>query len=62
MFKLNLINKVVNSAYMVDSFSLWHNRLGHINTIRMHDMEILNLFQKFANDMVISVKYACKQR
>jgi hypothetical protein len=30
MFKLNLINKVNNSAYSVDSISLWHNKLDHI--------------------------------
>ena len=30
MFKLNLINKSV-SVYIVDSFSLWHARLGHVN-------------------------------
>ena len=30
MFKLNLMNKNV-SAYIVDSFTLWHGRLGHVN-------------------------------
>lgn len=52
MFKLNLINKVVNSSYMLVSFSLWHNRLSHIKTRRMYDMVVLNLVHKFANDLV----------
>jgi hypothetical protein len=32
VFKLNLVNKLNVSAYMIDSISLWHNRLGHVNT------------------------------
>ena len=38
MFKLNINNMNVSSAYMVDSLSLWHNRLGHVNIRRLHDM------------------------
>jgi hypothetical protein len=52
MFKLNLLNKVVNSSYMLVSFSLWHNRLSHIKTRRMYDMAVLNLVHKSANDLV----------
>ena len=37
MFKLN-INKINNSIYMLDSFYLWHARLGHVNTRKMNDM------------------------
>jgi hypothetical protein len=47
MFKLNLSKRVVNSAYLVDSISLWHNRLGYINTRRLHDMTVLNLILKY---------------
>jgi hypothetical protein len=51
MFKLNLINKVNNSAYLVESISLWHNILGHVNTRRMHNMTVLILIPKSINDM-----------
>jgi len=51
MFKLNLINKVKNFAYLIDSISLWHNRFGHVNTRRMHDMIVLNLIHKSVNNM-----------
>ena len=44
MFKLNVLastnhqNNVI-SAYLVESsFSLWHNRFGHVNYKRMHEM------------------------
>ena len=50
MFKLN-INKVNVSAYMINSFSLWHFRLEHVNSRRMHDMVNLELIPKYENDM-----------
>ena len=50
MFKLN-INKMNVSAYIVDSFSLWHFRLGHVNSRRMLDMVNLELLPKCANNM-----------
>ena len=37
MFKLNLMNESV-SVYIVDSFSLWHARLGHVNYDSMQRM------------------------
>lgn len=47
MFKLNVtenaINKVSYSAYMLDSCSLWHDRLGHVNFRKLHHMSNLNL-------------------
>ena len=53
MFKLKIdINKSVKSTYIVDSFSLWHNRLRHVNHKRMLDMISLNLIPKHQNDMV----------
>ncbi|KAH9726106.1 hypothetical protein KPL70_008133 [Citrus sinensis] len=51
MFKLNINNMNVSSAYMVDSLSLWHNRLGHVNVRRLHDMANLELIPKHENDM-----------
>ncbi|KAH9715705.1 hypothetical protein KPL71_021156 [Citrus sinensis] len=51
MFKLNINNMNVSSAYMVDSLSLWHNRLGHVNIRRLHDMANLELIPKHENDM-----------
>jgi len=59
MFKLN-INKTQVSAYMVESFSLWHSRLGHVNTRKMDDMVNLSLIPKYDNDMVEKCK-TCMQ-
>ena len=50
MFKLN-INEKDSSAYIVDCLSLWHSRLGHVNTKKMHFMVNLNLIPKYENDM-----------
>jgi hypothetical protein len=36
---------------LIDSIILWHNRLCHINTRRMHDMIVLNLILKSVNNM-----------
>ena len=49
MFKLN-INKINNSIYMLDSFDLWHARLGHVNTRKMNDMVKLDLIPKYDNN------------
>ena len=51
MFKLNINNMNVSSTYMVDSLSLWHNCLGHVNIKRLHDMTNLELIPKHENDM-----------
>ena len=51
MFKLNINNMNVSSAYMVDLLSLWHNRLGHVNIRRLRDMTDLELIPKHENDM-----------
>ena len=54
MFKMN-INKVF-SAYMLDSLSLWHTRLGHISTRKMNCMVKTNLIPKYEIDMVDKCK------
>ncbi|XP_077215490.1 uncharacterized protein LOC143850059 [Tasmannia lanceolata] len=60
MFKLN-INKVNVFAYVLDSsLSLWHNRLGHVNTRKMNDMVKLTLIPKYENDLVDRCK-TCMQ-
>lgn len=39
MFKLNVINNNKSIfAYIVDSFDLWHIRLGHVNFRKIEDM------------------------
>ena len=46
MFKLNVANinnNINNSAYIVDSSDLWHNRLGHVNFNKLNDMMTLDL-------------------
>lgn len=35
LFKLNLMNNINSSVYIVDSFDLWHNRLCHIDSQSM---------------------------
>ncbi|GKU99886.1 hypothetical protein SLEP1_g12666 [Rubroshorea leprosula] len=47
MFKMNINyninNKGVVSAYILDSFNLWHHRLGHVNFKKMYEMSKLEL-------------------
>ena len=62
MFKLNLVSKVVNSAYMTNSISLWHNRLEHVNARKLHDMSVLNLIPYFVNDMVDKCRICLKTK
>ena len=51
MFKLNINHMNVSSAYMVNSLSLCHDHLGHVNIRRLHDMANLELIPKDENDM-----------
>ena len=53
LFKLNVLvtntmnNKKNTSVYIVDSFVLWHARLGHVNNRSIYRMVNLNLLPKF---------------
>ena len=53
LFKLNVLvtntmnNNKNTSIYIVDSFVLWHARLGHVNNRSIYRMVNLNLLQKF---------------
>ncbi|CAH9085358.1 unnamed protein product, partial [Cuscuta epithymum] len=47
MFKLSVVNKVVNSVYLVCDSSLWHNRLCHVNYRRLSDMSKVGLIPPF---------------
>ncbi|CAH9132764.1 unnamed protein product [Cuscuta epithymum] len=47
MFKLSVVNKVVNSVYMVCDSSLWHKRLCHVNYRRLSDMSKVGLIPPF---------------
>ncbi|XP_077248607.1 uncharacterized protein LOC143888156 [Tasmannia lanceolata] len=51
MFKMN-INKVNVYVYKLDSISLWHNRLGHVNIRKMHDRVKLELIPKDDENLV----------
>ena len=52
MFKLNVMpinkmNKNISFVYVLESTTtLWHNRLGHVNYRRIHDMIKLDLLPK----------------
>ena len=50
MIKINVINDI-SSAYMVESISLWHSRLGHVNYRSIKNMTNLGLISdcKFDN-------------
>ena len=37
-------------AYMVDSYNLWHSRLGHVNSRSLHRMAHLGIIPKFEID------------
>ena len=55
LFKLNVMftndkNKDKVSAYMVDSYNLWHSRLGHVNLKSLHRMVHLSIILKFEID------------
>lgn len=43
------INKVSSSAYFVESFDLWHARLGHINYGSMKRLLNMSLIPNFVN-------------
>jgi hypothetical protein len=62
VFKLNLVNKLNVYAYMIDSISLWHNRLGHVNTRKLHDMSVLNLIPYSVNDMIDKCRICLKTK
>ena len=47
MFKLNITNIVVDSIYLLDVSSLWHNRLCRVNYRRLYDMSKLGLIPPF---------------
>jgi hypothetical protein len=49
MFKLNLIKDNV-SIYIVDSYSLWHARLGHVNYNSVNCMAKLGLLPTNLHD------------
>lgn len=52
MFKLNINNNNISFAYMIDSLSLRHNHLGHVNTKRLQDMTKLKLIPIYNHDKI----------
>ena len=52
MYKLSINEISIGSAYIIDSISLWHSRLGHVNTIKMRKMVNHNIIHKCANNMI----------
>ena len=52
MYKLRSNEISINSAYIVDSLSLWHSRLDHVNTRKMRNMINHDLISKCANNMI----------
>ena len=47
MFQLSINNKVVDSIYLLDVSSLWHNRLCHVNYRRLYDMSKVGMIPPF---------------
>jgi len=58
MFKLSINNTNNVATYIYNSFSLWHNRLGHVNFRRMNDMMKLDLIL-YVNKSDNNVKSSC---
>ena len=62
MFKLNVmtvkpnINKASSSAYLIESSTLWHGRLGHVNYDSIRRLINLNLIPDFQ----IDTKHKCQ--
>ena len=61
LFKLNVMvtndkNKYKVYDYMVDSYNLWHSRLGHVNSRSLHRMVYLGIIPRFQIDF----KKKCK--
>ncbi|PWA62269.1 zinc finger, CCHC-type [Artemisia annua] len=54
MFRLNIVNNIVNSAFMstskMNDSTLWHARLGHVHYKRMQDMSKDELIPAFDMD------------
>jgi len=46
MFKLNIMNKISSSAYMLCDFIIWHARLCHVNKRIISNMSGLGLIPK----------------
>ena len=72
LFKLNVLNVIMNenvssSIYLVDSFDLWHGRLGHVNFSYIKKMRESGLLPKInlSNDkceMCVEAKSIKKDR
>ena len=43
-------NLLVSSIYMLESFNVWHGRLGYVNYHTLHRLINLNLLPKFEID------------
>jgi len=50
MFKLNIMNKISSSAYMLCDFNIWHARLCHVNKRIISYMSGLGLIPKLSSD------------
>ena len=58
LFKINVMtafptidnNKSTSSVYVLESFNIWHGRLGHVNYHTLHRLINLNLLPKFEID------------
>lgn len=65
LFKINVLdismNKNVSSAYIVESFNLWHDRLGHLNYLYLRNMKRVGLLFNICVDNHINVMYAWKK-
>jgi len=51
MFKLNIMNKISSSAYMLCDFNIWHARLCHVNKRIISNMSGLGLIPKLPSNI-----------
>jgi hypothetical protein len=74
MFKINVMvvdtnvaiatvanEKVMNSAYLLESFNLWHGRLGHVNSDTLRKLINLKCLPTFHMIPRTNVKRVLKQ-
>jgi len=50
MFKLNIMNKIYSSAYMLCDFNIWHARLYHVNKRIISNMSGLGFIPKLSSN------------
>jgi len=57
MFKLNIMNKISSSAYMLYDFNIWHAQLCHVNKRIISNMSGHSLIHKLSSNEFEKCQY-----